>query len=127
MGMMFLQSRLSPATVDNMQQKMMMYGLPLIFGVMGFFFPSGLTLYILTNTTLSLLHTFYMKKFDKGAKLVMVTPPPASAKKDKEVVDAEAEEVDDDADEPEEPKGTKAAPASAQKSPASRRKRRRKH
>ena len=82
---------------------------------------------ILTNTTLSLLHTFYMKKFDKGAKLVMVTPPPASAKKDKEVVDAEAEEVDDDADEPEEPKGTKAAPASAQKSPASRRKRRRKH
>ena len=35
------------------QQKMMQYGMPLMFGVMSFFFPAGLTLYIFTNTCLS--------------------------------------------------------------------------
>lgn len=62
---MFLQSRLQPAAVDNAQQKMMMYGMPLMFGAMGLFFPSGLTLYMFTNTVLGALHSVYMNKFDK--------------------------------------------------------------
>jgi YidC/Oxa1 family membrane protein insertase len=78
-GLMFLQSKLSPATLDSMQQKILMYGLPLMFGVMSFFFPAGLTIYILTNTILSILHTLYMKKFDRSAKTPLATPKPAAA------------------------------------------------
>ena len=44
---------------------MMQYGMPLMFGVMSFFFPAGLTLYIFTNTCLSALHSIYMNKYDK--------------------------------------------------------------
>jgi YidC/Oxa1 family membrane protein insertase len=62
---MFGQAKLAPAAVDSTQQKVLMYGMPLVFGVMGFFFPSGLSLYILTNTVLSAIHTLYMKKTKK--------------------------------------------------------------
>jgi YidC/Oxa1 family membrane protein insertase len=68
MGLMFLQSKLQPMTGDNAQQKMLTYGLPLMFGVMGLWFPAGLTVYITTNTVLGLLHTVYMKRS---------SPPPA--------------------------------------------------
>ena len=65
---MFGQARLNPSNPDpsqKMQQRMMQYGMPLMFGVMSFFFPSGLSLYILTNTCLSALHSIYMNKYDK--------------------------------------------------------------
>lgn len=65
---MFAQARLTPATGDSRQQKMLQYGMPLMFGVMAFFFPSGLTLYIFTNTILSALHSIYMNKYDKKTK-----------------------------------------------------------
>jgi YidC/Oxa1 family membrane protein insertase len=60
--MMFLQAKLSPTTADSMQQKIMMYGLPLTFGVFSFFFPAGLTLYIFTNTLLTALHHLWMNR-----------------------------------------------------------------
>jgi YidC/Oxa1 family membrane protein insertase len=63
-GMMFLQAKLSPTTADSAQQKIMMYGLPLSFGFFSFFLPSGLTLYILTNTALTLLHQLWMNRTD---------------------------------------------------------------
>lgn len=62
---MFVQARLQPATGDSRQQKFLQYGMPLMFGVMSFFFPSGLTIYIFTNTVLSALHSIYMNKYDK--------------------------------------------------------------
>ena len=62
MGLMFLRSALQRTTGDNAQQKMLTYGLPLMFGVMGLWFPAGLTVYITTNTVLGLLHTLYMKR-----------------------------------------------------------------
>lgn len=67
---MFAQARLQPTAVatdsaQKMQQRMMQYGLPLMFGVMSFFFPAGLTLYIFTNTCLSAVHSIYMNKYDK--------------------------------------------------------------
>jgi YidC/Oxa1 family membrane protein insertase len=67
---MFVQARLTPmgpATdpSQKMQQRMMQWGMPLMFGIMSFFFPAGLTLYIFTNTILSALHSIYMNKFDK--------------------------------------------------------------
>lgn len=62
MGMMFLQSRLQPATGDSAQQKILMYGMPLMFGGMSLFFPSGLTVYIFTNTFLGIMHSLYMNR-----------------------------------------------------------------
>ncbi|HKE16337.1 MAG TPA: membrane protein insertase YidC [Kofleriaceae bacterium] len=63
-GAMLLQSRLTPSTATGMQQKMLSYGMPIMFGVMGFFFPAGLSLYISTNTSLTLLHHLYMRRTD---------------------------------------------------------------
>lgn len=67
---MFAQARLQPMAstgdpAQKMQQRMMQYGMPLMFGVMSFFFPAGLTLYIFTNTCLSAVHSIYMNKYDK--------------------------------------------------------------
>ena len=59
---MFVQSRLTPQTATGAQQKMMQYGMPLMFGLFSFFFPSGLALYMFTNTLLSATHHFYMHK-----------------------------------------------------------------
>ena len=64
MAMMFVQARLSPTQADTTQQKVMMYGLPLMFGVFSFFFPAGLVLYIFTNTTLTALHHLWMNRND---------------------------------------------------------------
>ncbi len=61
-GMMFLQTRLTPSTGSGAQQKMLMYGMPIMFGVFSFFFPAGLTLYIFTNTCFTALHHLYMHK-----------------------------------------------------------------
>jgi YidC/Oxa1 family membrane protein insertase len=107
--LMFVQAKLQPATGDGMQQKIMMYVLPGVFGVMSLFFPSGLTLYILTNTILTALHSIYMRKFDKSAKLHPATAVAnlpisgrgagvvvAGPEKKSKVIDVKAEEVDED-------------------------------
>jgi YidC/Oxa1 family membrane protein insertase len=52
-GAMFAQFRLNPAPPDPMQAKVMQF-MPLIMTGMMAFFPSGLTLYWLTNTVLSI-------------------------------------------------------------------------
>jgi len=65
---MFAQARLTPQNPDpaqRTQQRIMQYGMPLLFGGMAFVFPAGLTLYIFTNTCLSAFHSIYMNKFDK--------------------------------------------------------------
>jgi len=123
---MFVQARLQPATGDSTQQKFLQYGMPLMFGVMSFFFPAGLTLYIFTNTVLSALHSIYMNKFDKksleiaaqlkknqeAAAASLATAPAGAGKpngqskgatKARRVIDAKATEVspgdqDDQAD-----------------------------
>jgi YidC/Oxa1 family membrane protein insertase len=105
---MFLQARLTPQTGDSRQQKLMQYGMPLMFGVMSFFFPAGLTVYIFTNTCLSALHSIYMNKYDKksleivarmkkaneeaAAKAAGADKKPAA----KKVIDVKADDSDDD-------------------------------
>ncbi|MDX2093594.1 MAG: membrane protein insertase YidC [Kofleriaceae bacterium] len=109
---MFLQARLTPATGDSRQQKFLQYGMPLMFGIMSFFFPAGLTLYIFTNTCLSALHSIYMNKFDKkslemaakmkaAAEQTAKDAPKGGAKGGKPAaakpaIDVEATESDDD-------------------------------
>ena len=58
---MFLQMKLSPQPVDSAQAKMMMI-MPIVFGVMFFFFASGLVLYWLTNNVLSIWQQWYVNK-----------------------------------------------------------------
>jgi YidC/Oxa1 family membrane protein insertase len=84
-GMMFLQARLTPQNAAQPGQKMMQYGMPLVFGFFSFYFPAGLTLYILTNTMLSSIHSIYMNRYDKKS-LALV----ALLKKNKAAAEARA-------------------------------------
>jgi YidC/Oxa1 family membrane protein insertase len=52
---------LQPAPADPMQAKMM-WMMPLIFGVMFFFFPAGLVLYWLTNNILSIAQQWWINR-----------------------------------------------------------------
>jgi YidC/Oxa1 family membrane protein insertase len=65
-GMMFFQTRLTPTTATGMQQKLLMYGMPAMFGFFSLFFPAGLTLYIFTNTCLTLVHHFFVHREDRA-------------------------------------------------------------
>jgi YidC/Oxa1 family membrane protein insertase len=93
---MFGQARLTPSTGSGFQQKLLLYGLPLGFGIASFFFPSGLTLYILTNTVLSALHSIYMMKFDKPSlALVAAAERAAKASTVSGTIDVSEPEVSD--------------------------------
>ena len=62
MLVMWLTQKLTPAPgMDPMQQKMMQF-MPLVFGVMMAFFPSGLVLYWCTNGILGLLQQYVITK-----------------------------------------------------------------
>ena len=58
---MFLQTFLNPPAGDPAQQKMMRI-MPVAFGVMFFFFPSGLVVYYLVNNVLSVAQQWYVNK-----------------------------------------------------------------
>ncbi len=66
MATMFLQMKLNPTPPDPMQAKVMMF-MPLVFGGMMFFFPSGLVLYWCVNNILSIAQQWYITH--KMAKL----------------------------------------------------------
>jgi YidC/Oxa1 family membrane protein insertase len=146
---MFLQARLTPQTGSSGQQKMLQYGMPLMFGVMSFFFPAGLTLYIFTNTCLSALHSVYMNKFDKKSLAIAaqlkknadaaaaVTAAAAKGKPGaggakngapkaaKPVIDVDSVDSTDDGDEEEAPSATASASGRGSPNPRKRKKRRR--
>jgi YidC/Oxa1 family membrane protein insertase len=67
MGTMFIQYKLNPTPPDPIQAKVMMF-MPLIFGVMFFFFPAGLVLYWLTNNILSIAQQWYVNRQIEQAK-----------------------------------------------------------
>jgi YidC/Oxa1 family membrane protein insertase len=62
-ALMYFQQKLTPApaTMDPAQQKMMQF-LPVIFAVFMLTYPSGLVVYIITNTVLSLMQQKYMMR-----------------------------------------------------------------
>jgi YidC/Oxa1 family membrane protein insertase len=62
-GLMFAQQKLSPAPPDP-QQKMMGYMMPVMFTAISLFLPSGLTIYILTNTLLTMLQQWWMNRHE---------------------------------------------------------------
>jgi YidC/Oxa1 family membrane protein insertase len=53
---------MSPTSVDSQQAKIMMYGMPVMFTVFMLQMPSGLVLYILTNSVLTLFQTLVINK-----------------------------------------------------------------
>ena len=61
MGTMFLQMKLNPTPPDPIQAKVMMF-MPLVFGGMMFFFPSGLVLYWCVNNLLSIAQQWYISR-----------------------------------------------------------------
>jgi YidC/Oxa1 family membrane protein insertase len=67
-GLSFLQSRMSmPKGVPvDPQQKMMLWMMPGMFLMFSLFVPSGLTVYWLANTVLTMIHQWYMNRSDGG-------------------------------------------------------------
>ncbi len=61
---MFVQQKMTPSNMDEMQQKIMM-GLPVIFTFMFLNFPSGLVLYWLVNNVLTIGQQMYINKLVK--------------------------------------------------------------
>lgn len=137
---MFIQARLTPSGGDSRQQKFIQYGMPLMFGVMSFFFPSGLTLYIFTNTVLSALHSIYMNKYDKKTLAIVAqmkanqeaaaakaaaaaAPAGKKAAPAKKVIDVAA---DEDSDGDDDSSTSSPAPSTASSGPARPRPRRKK-
>jgi YidC/Oxa1 family membrane protein insertase len=77
--LMFVQQKISPTPQDNQQAKMMMYMMPVMFTAFTLFVPSGLTLYILTNTVISMAHQAWMNRQD-GSLLAAVPERPEQSK-----------------------------------------------
>lgn len=61
---MFIQQKMTPSTMDEMQQKIML-ALPVVFTFMFLTFPSGLVLYWLVNNILTILQQMYINKIVK--------------------------------------------------------------
>ncbi|MEM6531284.1 MAG: membrane protein insertase YidC [Myxococcota bacterium] len=61
-GLTFLQQRLQPAAIDNQQMKVMMYTMPVMFTFFMFALPSGLVLYILVNSALTIIQQLVINR-----------------------------------------------------------------
>jgi YidC/Oxa1 family membrane protein insertase len=64
---MIVQTKMNPTPPDPVQAKVMMI-MPLVFGVMFYFFPSGLVLYWFINNILSILQQWQITRMIGGAK-----------------------------------------------------------
>ncbi len=61
-GMLIVQQLLSPSTAKNTQQKVMMYSMPVMFIAMMLFLPSGLCLYMVVSSSISMVQSFYVRR-----------------------------------------------------------------
>ena len=77
-AMMFAQQRLSPTPPDP-QQKVMMYMMPVMFTAFSMFVPSGLTLYYLVNTLLTMLQQWWMNRHEEKPARPKMTAKTARA------------------------------------------------
>jgi YidC/Oxa1 family membrane protein insertase len=70
MGSMIIQTKMNPTPPDPVQAKVMMI-MPFAFGVMFFFFPSGLVLYWFVNNILSILQQWQITRMMGDGKAAM--------------------------------------------------------
>lgn len=59
---MFIQQKMTPSTMDAMQQKMMQFVMPLMFGFMMAALPAGLCFYIFVNTVLTIVQQHFINR-----------------------------------------------------------------
>jgi YidC/Oxa1 family membrane protein insertase len=78
--LMFVQQKTAPQSPDNAQAKAMMYTMPLMFTAFSIFLPSGLTIYILTNTVLTFVQQYWLNRGGQGP-VGRPAPRPAKAAK----------------------------------------------
>jgi YidC/Oxa1 family membrane protein insertase len=72
-GLMFLQQKLSPPPPDPTQAKVMMF-MPIIFTALFLGFPSGLVLYWITNTLVTVIHQYViLLKYEREEKEKKIT------------------------------------------------------
>jgi YidC/Oxa1 family membrane protein insertase len=64
-GVMFLQMKMSPASPDNEQQKIMQIMMPVMFTAFSLVLPSGLALYMLTSYLIGILQQLYVNHVDR--------------------------------------------------------------
>jgi YidC/Oxa1 family membrane protein insertase len=63
---MYLQMRMSPAGADPQQQKMMSIMMPVMFTGFSLFLPAGLSIYMLTNSLLTIAQQLLINRMDKA-------------------------------------------------------------
>jgi YidC/Oxa1 family membrane protein insertase len=68
----FVQQRMMPQQADMAQQKMMQYMMPAIFTVMMLFLPSGLGIYMLTNSVLGIVQQQAVERFAPRTQDIVV-------------------------------------------------------
>lgn len=54
-GLTFVQQKMTPSTMDQAQMRIMMYAMPIMFSMFMIAMPSGLVLYILVNSILTII------------------------------------------------------------------------
>lgn len=107
--LMHFQQRLTPSTMDPKQAKIFMYFMPLMFGSFMLFLPAGLCVYIVTNSSLTILQQRYIySKLDREAAAKEDAPTPVDE-------DPEPDEEDDDEDSTSKSSTRRRLPASAKK------------
>ena len=80
-GLFFLQQKLSPNTITDPKQKVLMTIFPLVFIVVMLFLPSGLNLYILVSSIIGVSQVLYTAK--KQARRTAEQQHKATSAKDK--------------------------------------------
>lgn len=81
-GLMVSQQFFMPQTAQNAQMKVMMWMMPIMFGVFTFVLPSGLGLYLTVSVSLGIAQQYYIRRKIRG-KDDAAEPAKASGKKKK--------------------------------------------
>ncbi len=88
-ALLIIQQRLTPTATQNKQQKIMMITMPIVFGAMMLFLPSGLCLYMVVSSGFSMAQSFYVRRLiaredaEKANNTVEVLDPEHSTSKDR--------------------------------------------
>lgn len=91
-ALMHVQQRLSPTSMDPTQAKMMLYFMPIMITVFMLFLPSGLCLYMLTNSALG-IGQMRLNEYRLQREVEAASPPESDAEGDD---DGELEAGSDD-------------------------------
>jgi YidC/Oxa1 family membrane protein insertase len=59
---MYLQQKLSPNTATDPTQQKMMQLMPVMFGAFMFMLPSGLTIYMVVNSTVGIAQQYFLNR-----------------------------------------------------------------